>query len=147
MKGTQDQLQAFAAHIADGKHSFQAALAVVGGDANVAVLVHEVWRNDPFVIREVKRLHNEGDNDNVGLSKVEFLERIIIMIDNSRDDKAKVSLMNLYAEIKGFTGKNPQVQLNSITNKVMIVQSKGSDKEWSQGLREQQMKLVRGEVA
>jgi hypothetical protein len=69
------------------------------------------------------------------------------MIDNSRDDKAKVSLMNLYAEIKGFTGKNPQVQLNSITNKVMIVQSKGSDKEWSQGLREQQMKLVRGEVA
>lgn len=137
-----NKLMEFARLIANGQHSFKAASEVLGeGSTSEALVVHEVWRNDPIVMAEVKRLREEAGDD-TGMSKAEFLGKLKDEIDNCKDARAKVSLLVLYAEIKGFTGKNAQVQVNNVTNKVMIVQNKGSDKDWSVGLREQQQRLT-----
>lgn len=137
----QEELMRFARLLAEGKHSFVAASEITN-DTSEALAYHEVWKRDSRVIAEVARLKEECGVDELQMSKTQFLEKIMEMADRARDDKAKASLLSLYAEIRGFIGKNALVQVNNVTNKVMVVQSKGSDEDWGAKLRKHQMKAI-----
>lgn len=142
-----EQKMRFARQLATGVHPFKAALEVLGeGRTSEAVAVHKDWSNDPVVLDEIERIKKEL-GDSLLISKEDYAEEVRSMAKSCKDEKAKVSLMNLYAEIRGFIGKNALVQVNNVTNRVLVVHSKGSNEDWGKNLEEQQLRLVRGDVA
>lgn len=138
-----DQKRRFARLLAAGNHSFTAALEVLGeGETSEAVRVHEVWKNDPKVIAEVDRVKREL-GEALLPSKEDIAAQILKEAEIAKDPKAKASLYTIYCDIRGFIGKNALVQVNSVTNKVMVVASSGSDNSWEQKIRKQQSNLIK----
>jgi len=130
----------FASLVAGGSHPFQAAIRIFG-DPNEAVKYYSGLDRDPVVLREVTRLKEEC-GDSLLISKEDFAEEVRDAAQNSKDPKAKSSLYSLYAEIRGFVGKNVAVEVNNVTNKVMVVQSHGSNEDWEKKLKTSQLKLI-----
>lgn len=141
----QSLLLRFAAAIAEGEHPYKAALAVLGAtETSQALRVHKLWANDPIVINEVNRINSALEEGDVGLSKNDFLRKVLDTHKELKDGKDKIAALRLYAEVRGFLKKDEGVTVNNVINKVMVVQNKGTDDEWGMRLRNQQLNLING---
>lgn len=141
----QSLLLRFAAIVAEGEHPYKAALAVLGEtETSQALKVHKLWAKDPIVVNEINRINAVLEEGDVGLSKSDFLRKVLDTHKELKDGKDKIAALRLYAEVRGFLKKDDGVTVNNVTNKVLVVNSAGADDDWERKVQRQQLKLIQG---
>lgn len=123
---------------------FKAAFSVFS-DTGTAMQVAVQWRNDPVVLAEQsKLLEVEGPKPFLPTKEDQARDIYDIATASIYDSEVRLKAHRLYAEVMGFIEKPaaPMVNTGTITQCVMIVPDKGTDKEWEKKTIEQQRKLI-----
>ena len=122
-----------------------AARSIVPGNTELMLYMAQHWPYDETVVAEMKAIREENDPMDLLPSKAEFAREVWTRLTARRvDNEDFTKLGKLYADVCGYIDKpqtNVAVMTNS-NNKVMVVNQKGTDEEWSKKLIRQQKKLV-----
>jgi hypothetical protein len=125
---------------------FKAATAVFGNDMGSALEVYGVWTTDPIVKQFQKDYIDAHGASSVLPSREDYAREVWTIGKDERvavEDRLKA--MRLYGDIRGFIEK-PGTVINANTNvqhnKVMVLQSKGTDEDWERKAIAQQQKLI-----
>lgn len=101
--------------------AFNAACAIFPNDTNAALWVTREWLSDPIVLKSredhLKTLEQKAatlDRDAFAARLLELSEaRNVAGTAYVYDDKERVNLLKLYAEVRGFTGKQEAPIINN----------------------------------
>jgi len=121
----------------------KAALVIEPNTGEALRMVH-FWSNDNFVLSEKARLLKECGAKSFLPTKEEFAKSVYKLAQTAGEElKDRLTAFRLYGDIMGFIEKpGINVNTNVITNRVMVVNSNGSNDEWEQRLLQQQKKLT-----
>lgn len=133
----------FAKNLIELKDPFKAAIATFPGDNKASLRASFEWPNDPLVLDIVKESSKPPDLDSLP-SKVDLAQSIWDRMNRAIEDVDFMKLAKLYGDVRGFIDKPAQTALNvnNVTNKVMVVVDKGSDEDWEKKLLESQGRLI-----
>ena len=120
----------------------KAALVIEPNTGEALRMVH-FWSNDEFVLSEKARLLKECGAKSFLPTKEEFAKAVYNLAEVAGFVDDKLKAFRLYGDIMGFIEK-PGVNINNnvVTNRVMVVNSNGSNDEWEQKLLKQQKALT-----
>jgi len=122
---------------------FPSALVIYPDNVQRAMHAAMNWPKDPEVLAIINELQGEQGEMGFLPSKADLGRLVWDMAKNPGldvDDRIKAA--KLYAEIRGFVEKapvGPVVNINQ--NRVMVIESQGTDDEWSARLAAQQRTL------
>lgn len=135
----------FASFLAAGFSPFVAALKIWPAYAGFAYDISLRWPADPHVLALVEKAKVESEAADKPPTKEAFIKTVFTDAKSMADDD-KIKAYRLVAEMSGFIEKaapaSVSVTTNQQVNRVMIVKDKGTDDEWENKLRTQQMKLI-----
>lgn len=120
---------------------FKAAFKIFPDDSSYAIQIANEWPKDRTVID----ILNDGE---IALPDEKLPTRNDLKLEiwnrmRSSDDDNFVKMGKLYAEVSGFVEKpGAQVNVQNVSNKVMVIKEKESDEQWAKGVIEQQEKLI-----
>lgn len=117
----------FGTELAKGMKPFEGGVKVFPDDTNKALWISYHWLLDPVVIAAkdiytdiVASKETQLDKDGLCLKLLKFTEEKVNNIPIN-DGKDRLTAFRLYAEIKGFVGKNTDPSINNFINKLEIV--------------------------
>lgn len=123
---------------------YQAALAVIGDDAGLALVASSKWPKDSIVINHLRELDAKFGEMHFLPTKADLAKQVWAIGANDKmsvDDRLKA--LRLYGEIRDFITKGPAVVNNNmVSNKVMLVQDFENADVWEQQASAQQAKLI-----
>lgn len=122
---------------------FAAANALFPANIQRAMRVAMEWPNDPEVIEAQKEMLDDSGEMGFLPTKGDLARLVWDMAKNTAlDVEDRIKASKLYAEIRGFVEKPSTGPIVNVSqNRVMVIQSQGSDDEWSQKLANQQRAL------
>lgn len=119
----------FGIELAKGKQAFEAALIACGQQTNQALYISQHWLNDPIVLAEkektLKAVYSPED-----LLDADQLAANLLRMANEKDrsgsfymfeGKDRLAALKLYAEVRGFIGKQSTQINNNIVHKSITV--------------------------
>lgn len=94
--------------------AFLAGCAIFGDDTNAALWVSREWLTDQIVLEAREKQLETVDAKDSLLDKDQFASKVLELAEAKNlagthylfDDKERVALLKLYAEIRGFAGNN-----------------------------------------
>lgn len=121
---------------------FKAALAIEANTGEALKMAH-FWVNDEFVLEEKARILGECGAKSFLPTKDEYAKAVYSLAETASFVDDKLKAFRLYGDIMGFIEK-PGVSINNnvVSNRVMVVNSNGSNDEWEQKLLKQQQALT-----
>jgi len=124
---------------------FKAAQKIVGNTIR-ALQMSQDWPTDVYVLKRQVELIEEFGEDNFLPSKLTLARRIYELGETTTASiSERLAAYRLYADLRNFIEKPSLINQNNLTvnnNKVMVVQDFGSDDQWEETAKNQQMKLV-----
>lgn len=121
--------KAFGIELAKGIQPFQAACTICGQDTQQALWITANWLNDPEVIA-ARDVYKKGvDTSGTLLDNEQLASRLLQMAEERNssgtfyilDGKDRLKALELYAEIRGFTGKNKDIGItNNFVNELIV---------------------------
>lgn len=106
--------KAFGMALGQGKQAFEAALSACGDNTNVALFISQRWLTDPIVIASKDLYLKTVYNSNALLDQDELAAKLLEMVEQRDrtnnfymlEGKDRLAALKLYAEVRGYTGKN-----------------------------------------
>ena len=136
----------FAFILLEEKNPFKAALRLFPEDeenTGEALRIAHTWPGDEDVLKYQEKFIEEGLDLKLLPSKAELAKDVWDRMQSFVADEDYVKLAKLYADIRGFIEKpGTQVNVQNVSNKVMVVREKENDEIWGKGLIEQQERLI-----
>lgn len=122
---------------------FPCANAIFPGNIQRAMHAAMNWPADPEVIALMNDMQGEEGEMSFLPTKADLGRLVWDMAKNtSLDVDDRIKAAKLYAEIRGFVEKAPTGPIVNVNqNRVMVIESHGSDDEWSAKLAHQQRTL------
>ena len=123
---------------------FKAAFQLFPNDTKLAIQVANEWPQDQVVIDfQNEKLLTRDTTDNLP-TKADLARKVWDRMNEPlTSDEDFVKMAKTYAEVMGYIEKpGTQVNVQNVSNKVMIVREKESDDDWARGLAEQQANLI-----
>lgn len=101
--------------------AFNAGLIIFGDDTSAALWASREWINDPIVLAAREDQLTSQGQEAVSLDREQFAARLLELSEAkniqgtaySFEDKERVNLLKLYAEVKGYTGKQDAPIINN----------------------------------
>ena len=122
---------------------FGAVVVATNGNTLAACQLVNVLSQDPEVHAIKEQLLEEFGEAAFLPTESELLHDILHRARNCTNDDDYTKLIRLVADIRGMIQK-PGVTINNTvtTNKVMVIPSRATEKDWEKGLLEQQRGLL-----
>jgi len=124
---------------------FKAAIEVFPENAGMALMVTSRWPNDPEVKKyQAEAMATLGETGFLP-SKGDLARAVWTMAENEKyNADERLRAYRLFGDIQGHIekGAGPIINNNLTSNKVMVVNSQGSDDEWEHRAASQQARLV-----
>jgi hypothetical protein len=117
----------FGIELAKCKKPFEAACYVFETDTSAALWIATNWINDPIVIAAKDVYLKTVKAENYLLDKDGFAAMLMeTALETELEDKEKINILKLYAEVRGFLNKN-ETNINNFNNneglKIVFVKS------------------------
>ena len=108
-----DLKKAFGIELAKGLKPFDAACIICGQDTKQALIISQSWLNDPEVEASKNLYLKAAETSNALLDKEQLAARLLKMAEEKSangafyilDGKDRLKALELYAEVRGYTGK------------------------------------------
>jgi len=114
--------QAYGIALGKGLEPFPAELEIFPDQTPKALWMRVHWVNDPIVIGSRDGYIKALKKQEKPLDKEELLAEVLLTARKACEDKDKASLLKLYAEIAGFTGKQAEtINNNNFSNNTMKI--------------------------
>lgn len=123
--------KAFGIALARGLNSFDAGLEVFNGDTPKGLWISTHWVNDPVVNAAKDAYLKSLKKAEKPLDKEELLAEVLATAQIAPDFKDKATLLKLYSDIAGYTGKQLIDASTNFTNTNNVMQIRlvgGSDR-------------------
>ena len=142
---SRERKRAFAlAMLRDSDDGWDAASAVFPYDTGYKVWVKQNWTADPEVQAFVRAAREQMGGEAPELpTETEYAIYLWKCSQKAPDDDTRLKYLRLYAEARGHL-KRPagsDTSLSIVNNKVMVLQSQGSDEQWEARTKAQQQAL------
>lgn len=125
--------------------AFNAGLVIFGDDTSAALWVSREWVNDPIVLAAREEQLSSQVQETVSLDREQFAARLLQEYEAKNlsgtaylyDDKERVNLLKLYADVKGFLKQDAAPIINNnlvqgLTIKLVKVEPKEEPKPINQ---------------
>lgn len=126
--------------------SFECAKEVFGDDIGSCLKFHNAWKKD-LEVRQFQADYIKEFGAETTLPSKETMAREVYEVahDSNQDPETRLKFYKLYGDVQGYIQK-PGTTINNntqlVSNKVMVIKDKGTDEEWEEQLRLQQVKLI-----
>lgn len=121
--------------------AWQVALSVFKNDAGRATYAARTWPDDVEVREMVAHELSLITPDSKFITKDELCARVLDGADMTTG-KTQLDFYRFYAEVRGWIGKDANIQQTKITNNVIVVPAGQSMDTWEQGAQQQQHTLI-----
>ena len=122
---------------------YGAAMSVTDNCSQAIIMAND-WVNDPDV-KKFKEDHiNEQGASHFLTNRDEYAREVMDKARKIKDPGEAHKYYKLYGDIRGFIEKpqnNTNVNVQNISNRVMVVPTRSTTEDWEKGLLEQQRKL------
>lgn len=134
----------YAARLAYGMEEFEAALELFPDNTGYALWIANSWPKDIEVLTEVQRLRTENGGLDLLPNEAKVLKELWDRLHNSPTAKKDyIAGMKLYAEIRGYVKKTPDVVIdNTPKQKVIVLPAAPAKDEWEAKAVKQQKDLT-----
>lgn len=123
---------------------YSAAVLVFGDDTASAIVASVRWPTDPEVIGFQEDIKDEHGEMSVLPDKAMTAREIWNLATETANVEDRLKALRLYAELRNFIERPNAnaVTVNNNTQKVLVVNSHGSEENWERELIEQQRNLI-----